>query len=686
MLLIVTNALKGERIFSEGIKDGIIPYLVFGFKQGGEIEEKVRYKYNMIPLKFFVCLKDQIENIYESKLTLEEVFSSKVFEKDDLITKTGESWNTLNDKFEQRWITINIRDEIFKYNYEIDHELELIKYDMNSESDYEDYDPSSNETVKNPYRYRDYFSYDREAEFTLQVPSDGFYYFFASNCNPSSESLKLSYVVMNPGNEHLSYDLIPNKLTYLIFFITWVIVLLVSSIITGVRAWYKRNYNYLSILILVTFFFITWYWVVRYFYWMIFSREGEVDSKFDLFVKMLETASFLFYLIIINMVAWGYRIVTLEFKFFKFIKNVFIIFLLMMTTLFMEYSNFFLMIFMAVEIVGLVIILKVDINGCMHQLRESSNNLNPEVDEELEFIQINTFKLRYYRIFTLYLYCYWSMEWVVLSLRPFLELYHEWIFTLCHQILTLISMSYLFITLNYSIEVRKFEREHGGALVMPLPFNPEKDPKIWGELIVIKSVNSETQPRITIGVECFNKASKLFVYDSKPHLAERSKLYQTNNVDFETKLDIFGIINPKKSNYNAIELRNVCVNDASNSDEDVKQVKDEESSGNSPNTLNLSNDLEKKLNKNSLEKDYQLLHNFTAEKVIDFRSNRNIKRFKKIDRKCPITSSNGECQAPLPQWEEDKKVVNFGDDERSSKQESTLSMVDPDMIDIEFLC
>lgn len=107
---------------------------------------------------------------------------------------------------------------------------------MNSESDYEDYDPSSNETVKNPYRYRDYFSYDREAEFTLQVPSDGFYYFFASNCNPSSESLKLSYVVMNPGNEHLSYDLIPNKLTYLIFFITWVIVLLVSSIITGVRA------------------------------------------------------------------------------------------------------------------------------------------------------------------------------------------------------------------------------------------------------------------------------------------------------------------------------------------------------------------------------------------------------------------------------------------------------------------
>lgn len=640
----------------------------------------------MFPLKFFVCLKEQIESIYESKLTLEEVFSTKMFEKGDLMTKTGESWNTLNDKFLQRWITVDIKDEIYKYEYKIKHDSKLITYNMNTKFDYEDYDPSNNETTQNPYRYRDYYEYDREAEFTIEVPTDGFYYFFASNCNPSSDSLKLTYVVMNPGNEHLSYDLIPNKLTYLIFFITWVIVLLVSSIITGAKAWYKRNFNYLSILILVTFFFITWYWLARYAYWTIFSSRGEVDSKFDFFVKMLETASFLFYLIIINMVGWGYRIVTLEFKFFKFIKNVFIIFLLMMTTLFMEYSNFFLMIFMAVEIVGLVIILKVDINGCIHQLRDSIKNLNPEVEEELEFIEINTFKLRYYKIFTLYLYCYWSMEWIVLSLRPFLELYHEWIFTLLHQILTLVSMSYLFITLNYSIEVRKFEREHGGALVMPLPFNPEKDPKIWGELIVIKSVNSELQPRITIGVECFNKASKSFEYGPKPHLAERSKLYQTNNLDFETKLDIFGIINPKKSNYNAIELRNICINNASNSDEDVKQEKDEESYEKSPDNLNISNDLEKKSNKNPIEKDYQFLHNFTASKVIDFRSNRTLKRFKRIDKKCPITSPDGTIQAPMPQWEVNQIVVNFDDDERSSKQQSSLSMADPDMIDVEFLC
>jgi hypothetical protein len=136
---------------------------------------------------------------------------------------------------------------------------------------------------------------------------------------------------------------------------------------------------------------------------MSFSKRGEVDYRFDLFVKMLEIAALFFYLVIINMVASGYRIVSLEFKFFKFIKNIFIIFLLVMTSLFMEYSNFFLMIFMAIEIVALVLILKIDINGCMKELRNSNADLNPEIEEERDFIRINTFKIKYYRLFMIYL-------------------------------------------------------------------------------------------------------------------------------------------------------------------------------------------------------------------------------------------------------------------------------------------
>lgn len=43
--------------------------------------------------------------------------------------------------------------------------------------------------------------------------------------------INIYYVVMNPGNEHLSVDLIPNKITYLIFFLLWVIVFAASLLI-----------------------------------------------------------------------------------------------------------------------------------------------------------------------------------------------------------------------------------------------------------------------------------------------------------------------------------------------------------------------------------------------------------------------------------------------------------------------
>lgn len=602
------------------------------------------------------------------------------------MTKTGESWDSLTELFKREWRYVQILDNIHEYIYSIDHVLGLIKYNMNFKSDYKNYDPSDLATInEDPYRYQEFPNYAIEAEFTIQVPKESFYYFFASNWHASSESIKINYVVVNPGNEHLSYDLIPNKITYLIFFITWVIVLVISSIITGLRACYKKNVNYLSILILISFVFITSYWIVRYAYWMSFSKRGEVDYRFDLFVKMLEIAALFFYLVIINMVASGYRIVSLEFKFFKFIKNIFIIFLLVMTSLFMEYSNFFLMIFMAIEIVALVLILKIDINGCMKELRNSNADLNPEIEEERDFIRINTFKIKYYRLFMIYLCWYWALGCILLSLRPFLELYHEWIFTLGHQILNLVSMTYLFITLNYSIEVKKHEIEHGGALVMPLPFNPEKDPKICGEIIVIKSVNTELHPRITIGVECFNKATKRFEYESNPNLVARSKLYQTNNIDYETKLDIHGVINNiKKSAYNVIDQSNNWQNSNSNSDEDAKQVRDEESFGNSSDSFKYSNGPKIKTS-NNINKDHQIMQNFTANKIIDFRSTKTLERFKKIESGWPITSAISVKKISKISWAELPNFTKFEIDDISSNQQSSLSVADPNMIEIDLV-
>jgi ABC-type amino acid transport system permease subunit len=120
----------------------------------------------------------------------------------------------------------------------------------------------------------------------------------------------------------------------------------------------------------------------------------------------------------------------------------------------------------------------MDVNHCITRLKQYNRILNPEVAEEAEFIKSNNFKIKYYKVFMIYMFVYWSMETIVLSLRPFLALYHEWIFTLAHQFITLVSMTYLFITLSYSVEVRKFERRHEGALVMPLPFHSKHDPKL----------------------------------------------------------------------------------------------------------------------------------------------------------------------------------------------------------------
>jgi hypothetical protein len=79
LLLIKANWIKGDEIFGEGIKDGIITYLVFGFEKGGEIKEKVTYTTSQVPIIFFFCQSQEIQNIYTGNLKFEEVFSAKMF-------------------------------------------------------------------------------------------------------------------------------------------------------------------------------------------------------------------------------------------------------------------------------------------------------------------------------------------------------------------------------------------------------------------------------------------------------------------------------------------------------------------------------------------------------------------------------------------------------------------------------
>lgn len=137
----------------------------------------------------------------------------------------------------------------------------------------------------------------------------------------------------------------------------------------------------------------------------------------------------------------------------------------------MEYSNFFLMIFMVVEIIILLLLLKMDIFSNILKLRKMLDGRENFARHDHEYVSLISNKIKYYKVFMIYLYTYWVMEAIVLSLRPFMALYHQWIFTLLHQILILLSMSFLFLTLNYSIKSVRVDHEDR-VVNIPLPFNP----------------------------------------------------------------------------------------------------------------------------------------------------------------------------------------------------------------------
>ena len=361
-----------------------------------------------------------------------------------------------------------------KYNYFIDYENQMIKYNLNDTRTVEVQDSLDNNTINLAL----YNSFDREVEFSYEVKQKGFYYFFVSHCQNDKSSFKVKYVVLNPGNEHLSFDLIPNKVTYLVFFLTWIGVLIVSGFLTGVRALKRRSLSYLSVLILFSYSVITLYLILRYVYWKVFSNNGTVSPYLSVTVNLIEVTSLGIYLVILSMVANGYKIVNNKFSCASFAKYIVIIFFILITSLFLNYVDFFLLFFITSEIIIFVLFLKVDTSICIKRLKEINEMLNPIFVEERSYLESNNMKIKFYNVFTYYLLIYWTLEIILLSLRPFLALYHEWIFTLVQQILTLISMSFLFITLTYSIEFKKFQEIHDGALIAPNPYIGRRGLKI----------------------------------------------------------------------------------------------------------------------------------------------------------------------------------------------------------------
>ena len=270
---------------------------------------------------------------------------------------SNEECSDLTESLQNKWDHFTIED-LGDYVYNIDTELETITFNLSQLSEVE------NNSWMN---YEDYKLIITQSD---GIQDRGFYYFFISSCNSSEQmSFSIEYTMLNPGNEHLSYDLIPNKITYFVFLILWII----GFGLTTVDIIFKKVKNHklfsFNLLINLSFFALMLYWTTQYAYWMNLSRTGKETVIISLMILFFEILTLWYYLIILLIIANGYKIVYDEFRWKSSGKVLILIGFILMTNLLMKYSNFYLMIILLVEIIILVLLLKMDINSNVTKLK-----------------------------------------------------------------------------------------------------------------------------------------------------------------------------------------------------------------------------------------------------------------------------------------------------------------------------
>lgn len=176
-------------------------------------------------------------------MQLDEVLT--IFTKESLKDKFLNNCPQITTEMREKCYSFIIKDNLINYHFSIDQKEQLIKYNLNETKEFEDKDSlQDNIDILNQYS-----DFDREASFTLDIEEQGFYYFFVSHCQDDNYTFTVNYVALNPGDEHLSFDLIPNKMTYAIFSLTWIGMLVFSTVIVGRQAIKTRRFNYVSALL-----------------------------------------------------------------------------------------------------------------------------------------------------------------------------------------------------------------------------------------------------------------------------------------------------------------------------------------------------------------------------------------------------------------------------------------------------
>ena len=388
-------------------KHELFPYLLFGFKTGGVMIESLTYSANSSDITLLLWMATDIEDIYDNKIDLMTIVDLLIGQNKGKTTEFSEDkCNQLTQKLIERWKYAKIGYDISLYKYTINKDLKQITLNLDDK------------TEKHNYEFLNYPDFMIRVEHENYIEKSGFYYSFISSWNGSSSTFTIQYQVLNPGNEHLSLDLIPNKITYYIFFIVWILVFIISTIWMIRKWWMRKKPNLLCLLILSTYFLIMIYWIGKYYYWKFLSIRGKIDDAYEIIFLALETLIMGLYLSIINMMAYGYQITTMNVKFNPFLKNILIMGFILLTSMLMKLSRFVVMIFMIVEIIALILLLNMDIFTNISrlkailtiQLRFDRNNK--------EYIWILSSKIKYYRIFLWFIFTltgFWSESYFFLD-------------------------------------------------------------------------------------------------------------------------------------------------------------------------------------------------------------------------------------------------------------------------------
>ncbi|CAI2370146.1 unnamed protein product [Moneuplotes crassus] len=680
MVFQISRAVIGEKKLTNNIQEGITPYLFFGFKGGGSINEEIRYSPDTTPIYLFFCKSEEVRDIYKGRMQLHDVL--QIFNQGTTLNRATDDCYNVTEKMKSMCEQIHVNDNLMDYYLNFDYQNKRIIYDLRekreSRTDERFYQDSEN-LKKVPY-------FDREVHFKYDIKDkdSGFYVFFISHCQQSIDEIGINYTVVNPGGEHLSVDLIPNKLTYLVFFITWICVLLISSAVVSLRVYKRHDLSYICLLILLSYFIITSYLILRYIYWRNFSKNGKVNIYFEGFLNFIEVFSIVMYLIIIHLVGSGYKIISNSFSCYKCAKNIAVMLCIGITSLFLRYTSFILLIFFGTEVIIMVIFLRCDIQSCIRKLKRINSELNPIFVEERDIINSNNNMIKYYKCFIVYLLIYSFMEMTIMCLRPFFAIYHEWIFVLAQQAVNLVSMTFLFVTLTYSIKFKKFEGLNDGALVAPNPYFKNKSLKICGEIIVIKSEFETEKSALHLGIESdsgINLAEPV-----EKDLGERAKIYETSMIDFPQKMTENSNKNHLDTScFEGIEDRYNLRNDFHGFDEECKEEQ-------KAHTMRNDTEKDSKISEFPILKDSlkycEPCNLFEAQNIIDLRDpSRNYEEcklnFKQESR--DLSFQNGRKRSNSAQRLENFNALGFMQCVEEEKESSSFSFVSPDMINLEIL-